>query len=139
MRFYDIAMFIILINVSILLVGETHIFPNFPTFNSPSAVNVSQVAGNVNNTVVGAMGTDTSSFFAFIFGVIAAINIFIGILSTTLFGVSGLVLWAFNCGTACPANLSYINLFSSIIWWIVTIIYGIAIVQILAGRYVEST
>jgi hypothetical protein len=136
MRFFDIAIFIICLNIAVTIVGSTAIFPDLHPPQLFNVTTMGETAGNYGAINSSAAGADTSGFFAFIFAPLKAIELFVNLIFSVTAGTSVLVLWIFNCQTGtCPG---YISLFAGFVASLIYIIYAIAIIQILSGRFVES-
>jgi hypothetical protein len=135
MRFYDIIIFLVLVNVSVMIVSATNIFPNMQSIGNP--INVSDIARQAQAFNAAPGGNELTSFFAFVYGALAVITTIINLFANALFGFPYFIYWAFNCGSA-GCSLGYINLFADAVFWMVCILYGIALAQILSSRYIES-
>lgn len=135
MRFYDIAVFVICLNVAVTIVSSTNIFPGLAPPQLFDVEAIASTAGTYGAINSSAAGSDTSGFFAFIFAPLKAIEMFVNLIYSVTFGLSSTVYWAFNCFNSCPL---YVQGFATGINSFILILYAIAIIQILSGRYLES-
>jgi hypothetical protein len=138
MRFYEIAMFIVLLNVSIMMVNALNIFPSVPNTITQDQGMINTLNSTARNydPNVPPSGVETGGFGALVWGTFNALNLVTGLLGQVAFGVSGTLYGligcsASSCGSGIVTVVNLINL-------MIVAIYALAIGQLLAGRYMEG-